>query len=99
MTTRSFMAAGRRSRTPGKFSQIRVRADGGVDDSDLAPVSATFFPPLTRALATEGVTELAIPVGHLVLYALAAGLAGVPAGMPPARTAARLDVLEAIATE
>ena len=54
---------------------------------------------LTRALATEGVTELAIPVGHLVLYALAAGLAGVPAGMPPARTAARLDVLEAIATE
>ncbi len=53
---------------------------------------------MTRALASEGVV-FALPWGQFVL-ALFAGLAtGVLAAIPPAARAARLDVLQAIATE
>lgn len=54
---------------------------------------------LQRSLAEEGVTELSIPVGQLVLYVAFAALAGVVAAVWPARKAARLNVLEAIAYE
>jgi putative ABC transport system permease protein len=54
---------------------------------------------LQRALAPQGVTELAIPVGQLVLFVVFAGLAGVLAAIWPARRAARLDVLASIAYE
>jgi putative ABC transport system permease protein len=40
-----------------------------------------------------------IPVGHLVSYVLATGAAGVLAAVPPARRAARLNVLTAIAPD
>ena len=51
------------------------------------------------ALEAEGITELAFPLGQLVVYFVLAGVAGVLAALPPARRAARLDVLRAIATE
>lgn len=51
-----------------------------------------------RALADQGVTELRFPVGRLALYVVVAGLAGVVAALLPARRAARLDVLRALAT-
>jgi putative ABC transport system permease protein len=54
---------------------------------------------LQRALAPEGITELRIPVGQLAGYVAAAALAGVLAAVLPARRAANLDVLEAIAYE
>ena len=54
---------------------------------------------LVQALESEGITEFAIPGGELLLYLVLAGLAGVLAAIPPARRAARLNVLEAIATE
>jgi putative ABC transport system permease protein len=54
---------------------------------------------LQQAIANEGVTELRIPAGQLVIYLVIAGLAGVLAAIPPARRAARLNVLEAIAYE
>jgi len=54
---------------------------------------------LVTALESEGITELSIPVGQLLGYVLVAGLAGVIAALPPARRAARLNVLEAISTE
>jgi putative ABC transport system permease protein len=54
---------------------------------------------LQRALAPQGVTELAIPVGQLVLFVVFAGLAGVLAAIWPARRAAKLDVLAAISFE
>jgi putative ABC transport system permease protein len=54
---------------------------------------------LQQALEPEGITELAIPVGQLVVYLVFAGLAGVLAAVWPARRAARLDVLRAIAYE
>jgi putative ABC transport system permease protein len=52
-----------------------------------------------RALADEGITELVIPAGQLFVLLVTAGLAGIVAAVPPARRAARLNVLEAIATE
>jgi len=54
---------------------------------------------LQQALAPEGVTELTIPVGQLILYVVFAGFAGVLAAIWPARRAARLNVLESISYE
>lgn len=54
---------------------------------------------LQQALAPEGVTELKIPVGQLVLYVVFAGFAGVLAAIWPARRAAKLNVLESISYE
>jgi putative ABC transport system permease protein len=53
---------------------------------------------LSRPLADEGfVFEL--PVGILVGVAILAVIAGVLAAIPPARRAARVDVLRAVTTE
>ena len=47
---------------------------------------------VTRSLSDSGV-ELMVPVGTLVVFAVAAVVAGVLAAMAPARRASRLDVL------
>ncbi|HEX4982444.1 MAG TPA: FtsX-like permease family protein, partial [Ilumatobacteraceae bacterium] len=54
---------------------------------------------LQRALESEGVTVLDIPVPQLFVYLVLAGLAGVLAAIFPARRAAKLNVLEAISYE
>jgi putative ABC transport system permease protein len=54
---------------------------------------------LVRAIHDEGITELSIPVGQLLTYVLAAALFGVVAAILPARRAAKLNVLAAIAYE
>ena len=54
---------------------------------------------LIIALEDQGLTELSIPWVRMVVFILAAGLVGVLAAAVPARRAARLDVLRAIATE
>ena len=54
---------------------------------------------LVSSLADEGISEFALPTGQLIAYVIAAGVAGIIAAIPPARRAARLNVLEAIATE
>ena len=54
---------------------------------------------LQQALEPEGVTELAIPVGTLVVYTVVAALAAVVAAIWPAHKAAKLNVLEAISYE
>jgi putative ABC transport system permease protein len=51
-----------------------------------------------RALHGQGVTEFSLPVGRLVQVLIVAALAGVLAAALPARRAARLDVLEAVAS-
>jgi putative ABC transport system permease protein len=53
---------------------------------------------MVQALADEGITELDVPVTRLAIVTLVAALAGVLAAVLPARRAARLDVLKAIAT-
>jgi putative ABC transport system permease protein len=54
---------------------------------------------LTRALAEQGLTELAVPGVQLGLYVVAAAIAGVVAAIGPARRASRVDVLKAVAAE
>ncbi|SNS39941.1 putative ABC transport system permease protein [Geodermatophilus saharensis] len=53
---------------------------------------------LTRALADQGITELVVPGGQLAGFLVLGALIGVVAAVWPARRAARLQVLDAIAT-
>ena len=52
---------------------------------------------LAATLTRSAQAAVAIPIGQLVIYILATGAAGVLAGIGPARRAARLDMLTAIA--
>jgi putative ABC transport system permease protein len=51
------------------------------------------------ALKQQGITDIVIPVGNLVLFLVLAALLGLGAATWPARRAARLDVLAAIAAD
>jgi putative ABC transport system permease protein len=53
---------------------------------------------VSRPIADEGFV-LTVPVASIVVFLIIAALAGVLAAIPPARRAARLDVLEALAYE
>lgn len=52
---------------------------------------------LSRSLADQGITELSVPVPRLAVFLLVAAVIGVLAALGPARRAARLQVLDAIA--
>jgi putative ABC transport system permease protein len=54
---------------------------------------------VATSLHDLGITDVAIPGGNLILYAVAAGLFGVLAAIIPTIRAARVDILRAIATE
>jgi putative ABC transport system permease protein len=54
---------------------------------------------LVGSLRQQGITETTVPVTRLVLFLVLAALLGLVAASWPARRAARLDVLAAIATE
>ena len=54
---------------------------------------------VVQALADEGLGQFSIPFVQLAIYIVIAALAGVIAAAYPARKAARLNVLEAIAYE
>jgi len=54
---------------------------------------------LVSALRKQGVTDTVVPVSNLVIFLVLAALLGLLAASWPARRAARLDVLAAIATE
>ncbi len=58
-----------------------------------------FGSTLVLALEDQGLTELAIPWTWMAGFLVLAALTGVLAAVFPARRAARLDVLTAIATE
>ena len=62
-------------------------------------VGVIFGVALQKALVSQGVTELSFPVGQLALYLLLAAVAGVLAAWLPARRAAKLNVLQAVATD
>jgi putative ABC transport system permease protein len=53
---------------------------------------------MVHALATKGFGHLAVPVGSLVTVSAIAAVAGVAAALVPARRAARIDILQAVAT-
>jgi putative ABC transport system permease protein len=54
---------------------------------------------MVQALADEGFTTFAVPVTSLAVVLVVGAAAGVLAAVRPARRAARMDVLEAIATD
>ena len=54
---------------------------------------------LVASLRAQGITETVVPVSSLVIFLLLAAVLGLIAATWPARRAARLDVLAAIATE
>jgi putative ABC transport system permease protein len=54
---------------------------------------------ITEALRGQGVTALSFPIPRMVAFIIVAALAGVIAAIWPARRAARLNVLDAIASE
>jgi putative ABC transport system permease protein len=54
---------------------------------------------LVTAMAGEGLTVFAVPLGSLAVLVVLAALAGVVAAALPARRAARLDVLDALSHE
>ena len=61
-------------------------------------IGVAFGSAIILSFADEGVMAVKIPVGSLVVVALLAALCGVLAAVLPARRAAKLDVLGAIAT-
>ncbi|HSJ70350.1 MAG TPA: FtsX-like permease family protein, partial [Acidimicrobiia bacterium] len=54
---------------------------------------------VVTALADEGLETFSIPFGQLIVYIVIAAVAGVIAAIYPARKAARMNILEAIAYE
>ena len=54
---------------------------------------------IVQALADEGITEFRLPIDQLLIAVVLAALAGVIAAVRPSRRAARLEILEAIASE
>jgi putative ABC transport system permease protein len=54
---------------------------------------------LVRSLADDGIGEIAVPGIQLVLYVVAAAIAGVIAAIGPARRASKVDILRAVTAE
>ena len=59
----------------------------------------TFGISLQHAMAGQGIDQLTIPGGQLIMFLVLAGLVGVLAAVFPARRAARMDVLRAITAD
>ncbi|MGH3472722.1 MAG: FtsX-like permease family protein [Nocardioidaceae bacterium] len=58
-----------------------------------------FGSAMVKALGAQGLGVLSVPWLRLVIFVVAAAVVGVLAALLPARRAARLNVLKAIATE
>ncbi len=58
-----------------------------------------FGTALVNALKDDGLTDLAVPWGTLLVFVLIAGVLGILASLVPAWRAARLDVLKAVGSE
>ena len=88
--------ARRQVRTMIRWESVLIAVFGAVLG---AAVGIFFGWAMVHALKSQGITALTVPVGQLVIYVVIAGIFGVLAAVWPARRAARLDVLQAIATE
>jgi putative ABC transport system permease protein len=64
-----------------------------------AGLGTGFGVALSQSLKGDGITEVAVPLGQVSFYVIAAALAGVAAAVGPARSAARVDVLKAVVTD
>jgi putative ABC transport system permease protein len=54
---------------------------------------------MQKVLSSQGIEQLAIPYGRLVIFMVVAAVIGVLAALWPAYRASKLDVLKAITTE
>jgi putative ABC transport system permease protein len=83
--------------------KLMIRAESVVIALFGAVVGSVIGTALGAAMAGSlrysGVTEVSVPVGRLIVFLVIAGLLGLGAAIWPARRAAKLDVLQAIATE
>jgi putative ABC transport system permease protein len=85
----------RQVRSMIRWESVIIAVFGAV----LGIVVGVFFGVvMVLALRSQGITTLAIPGRTLLQYVIEAALAGVFAASGPARRAAKLDVLNAIAT-
>jgi len=84
------------TRTMIRWEAIMVAVFGAVLG---VAVGAFFGWAMVKALSEQGISDLRFPAGRLVLYVVAAAIAGVIAAVFPARRAARLDVLDAVTVE
>jgi putative ABC transport system permease protein len=78
-----------------RYEAVITALIGAILGTILGVIFATL---VSRPLADEGF-ELSYPIGTLLLLLVLAALAGVLAAILPARRAARLDVLQALAYE
>jgi putative ABC transport system permease protein len=62
-------------------------------------IGAFFGWAIVRAMSDQGIDTLTVPVASLAVVTVIAALAGAMAAVMPARRAARLDVLTALATQ
>ena len=84
----------RQSRRMVRWEAVIVALIGGL----LGVVLGLIF-GVVAASATPDLDVVSIPYGRIVIFFVLAGLAGVLAAIWPARRAARLDVLRAVAHE
>jgi putative ABC transport system permease protein len=61
-------------------------------------IGLLFGRALIASLSDQGI-DFSLPVGQLLAFLILAGLFGLLAGVPPARRAAKLDVLRAVSAE
>ncbi|MFN2606785.1 MAG: ABC transporter permease [Acidimicrobiales bacterium] len=86
----------RQTRRMVRWEAVIVAVIGAV----LGLVIGVFFGwAVVTAISDTGISTLSVPAGQLVAYVVIAGLLGVVAAAFPARRAARLNVLAAIAYE
>jgi len=86
----------RQVRTVVRRESVLMALLGALTGIALGTVSGI---ALSRALLDEGITEIEVPAGTLVVYLLVAAAVGVLAAIGPARRASRVDVMEAITAE
>jgi putative ABC transport system permease protein len=86
----------RQMRSAVRWESVMIAVLGAV----LGVVIAVCFAwAIFAALSDEGLRSFRIPVGRLTVIVVLAAVAGVLAAIPPARRAAKLDILRAITVE
>ena len=86
----------RQVRTVVRRESVLMSLLGAVTGIALGTVAGI---ALSRALADEGITTVAVPTLTLAVYLVVAAAVGVLAAIGPARRASRVDVLQAITAE